>query len=587
MGDNYQNIYYLSELPKESVSSKKIAMIFEEKAGINISQPQIRRDVMKPFYSAVVRIDDQVQFDKAREAIRYFEIDGKQCRALAFDKLLWGTNKEKLISSNVFVAKIPKDMKNQELHAKMEKYGKIMSLKISLNADHSSRGYGFVQFQNEEAAKKAQELSKNDETCIAVQYNPVNIRSAVRKMINNVYVKNIPAAWSSEKVREMFAKYGNIKSLVLDKNEFGQYGFVCYDDEKSQNKEYGPQCAQAAIEGLNGMDVGENLKLYVKHAMKKTERAIEKTKETLKYKQSKKRCNLYVKNFPQNWTEDTIKGIFAQYGEIERIKLEKGRANNVYAFVCFSTPDAAVNAKQQLHNQTYDGKALIITHYEIKEFRQIHIEEAIDKQDFEKYNAQKSGGFHLSDLLSQPHMIQLIQQLSEILQQNEAMNVRFNQSERRMNPNHMRRQQNFPGGGRPHPGMNMQPGQPMPMPGMPQPQRMMPKPPMPSAPQPGPGGMQQHPGQQMNATVQRYLQATQKLLPAITEKNPHMRDQVGGIIFEYIKLMVPIERVPKITGMLIELPIDMIMQYMMSFEALQAKVNEANTMIDKAEGVQE
>ena len=38
-----------------------------------------------------------------------------------------------------------------------------------------------------------------------------------------------------------------------------------------------------------------------------------------------------------------------------------------------------------LHNQTFDGKALIINHYEIKEFRQIQKEEAIDKADFERY----------------------------------------------------------------------------------------------------------------------------------------------------------------------------------------------------------
>jgi hypothetical protein len=35
--------------------------------------------------------------------------------------------------------------------------------------------------------------------------------------------------------------------------------------------------------------------------------------------------------------------------------------------------------------------------------------------------------------------------------------------------------------------------------------------------------------------------------------------------------------------MLIELPIDQIKQYMGSFEALQAKVKEANDLIDNAE----
>ena len=37
----------------------------------------------------------------------------------------------------------------------------------------------------------------------------------MRKLINNVYVKNIPKEWTVEKVRELFEPFGNIKSLVL------------------------------------------------------------------------------------------------------------------------------------------------------------------------------------------------------------------------------------------------------------------------------------------------------------------------------------------------------------------------------------
>lgn len=45
------------------------------------------------------------------------------------------------------------------------------------------------------------------------------------------------------------------------------------------------------------------------------------------------------------------------------------------------------------------------------------------------------------------------------------------------------------------------------------------------------------------------------------------------------------ERAPKITGMLIELPVDQIKQYMNSLDALQSKVNEASKLIDEAEKI--
>jgi RNA recognition motif-containing protein len=108
----------------------------------------------------------------------------------------------------------------------------------------------------------------------------------------------------------MFAPYGNIKSLVLQKNDIGQFGFVCFDDVEGVDKEYGPRCAQAAIQELNGKEMSEGVKLYVRTAMKKSDRESEKMKETLRYKTSKKRCNLYVKNFPVEWGENELKGLF-------------------------------------------------------------------------------------------------------------------------------------------------------------------------------------------------------------------------------------------------------------------------------------
>jgi len=47
--------------------------------------------------------------------MRYFEIDGKQCRGLQFDRQLLGSNKEKLLTHNVFVKNIPKHVKNADL----------------------------------------------------------------------------------------------------------------------------------------------------------------------------------------------------------------------------------------------------------------------------------------------------------------------------------------------------------------------------------------------------------------------------------------------------------------------------------------
>lgn len=53
---------------------------------------------------------------------------------------------------------------------------------------------------------------------------------------------------------------------------------------------------------------------------------------------------------------------------------------------------------------------------------------------------------------------------------------------------------------------------------------------------------------------QRYFYETQKIIPAVRENNPYLRDQVGSAIYEYIVGIAGPEKAPKITGMLIELP---------------------------------
>lgn len=52
-----QNYLYLYDLPKDKVSSVKIALAFQEK-GIDIGtkKPMIKRELFKPFYNAVLNI---------------------------------------------------------------------------------------------------------------------------------------------------------------------------------------------------------------------------------------------------------------------------------------------------------------------------------------------------------------------------------------------------------------------------------------------------------------------------------------------------------------------------------------------------
>ena len=376
MNAQAQQLVYLYDLPKQEMTSVKIAEAFKEKAGVTLQdpqKPQIKKDITKHFYTAMVMIQDPDQYKQACEKMRYFDIEGKPCRALAFDKQLLGSNKEKLLAHNVFV-KVPKNkFYHQQLHDIFSQFGPIKSLKVSLTPEYESNGYGFICFENPDSATRALEATeqkKLPEGVEAYMFKPRDNKSSMRKLINNIYVKNLPSTMSDDAIKKLFEPYGAIKSMFLKESEFGKFGFVCYDDPAGTNKEYGPACAAKAIEALNEKDI-DGSKLVVRCALSKLERDAEKKRETIRYKTSKKRCNLFVKNFPATWKKEQIEKLFAQFGEIEKVRLDQGKSGNAFAFVCFKEPNDAAKAKQNLHNHNLEGKTLNICYYEIKEIRQI------------------------------------------------------------------------------------------------------------------------------------------------------------------------------------------------------------------------
>lgn len=76
------------------------------------------------------------------------------------------------------------------------------------------------------------------------------------------------------------------------------------------------------MDELNNKELpGSKTVLTVCKFLNKTEREEQIRMDSMKYKNSKKRCNLFVKNIPDNCTEQMIKDLFKPYGEIESVRL--------------------------------------------------------------------------------------------------------------------------------------------------------------------------------------------------------------------------------------------------------------------------
>ena len=66
---------------------------------------------------------------------------------------------------------------------------------------------------------------------------------------------------------------------------------------------------------------------------------------------------LYVGNLNYKTTEETLKDLFAQYGEVTSVNILQGRG---FGFVEMATPEAAQDAKAKLHGTEFDGRKLIV-----------------------------------------------------------------------------------------------------------------------------------------------------------------------------------------------------------------------------------
>jgi RNA recognition motif-containing protein len=127
-----------------------------------------------------------------------------------------------------------------------------------------------------------------------IRYQPKDPREQ-RRVFNNIYVKNIPLTWTNEQIQSLFSKYGEIKSLVtmpINDRVKKPFTFVCY--EKEGDALYGPKCADTAVKELHDKEF-DGFKLYVQPAIPKEERKAQVLRELTRFKNSKKKCNLFVK----------------------------------------------------------------------------------------------------------------------------------------------------------------------------------------------------------------------------------------------------------------------------------------------------
>ncbi|XP_058188845.1 polyadenylate-binding protein 3-like [Rhododendron vialii] len=341
---------------------------------VRVCRDQARRTSLGYAY---VNFGSAQEAANARELLNFTPLNGKPIRIMFSHR---DPSTRKSGYANVFIKNLDTSIDNKALHEIFSAFGTVLSCKVAINGNGQSKGYGFVQFDQEEAAqnaiKRLNGMLVNDKQV----YVGLFVRHQERNQANgstkftNVYVKNLSESTTDEDLEKMFGKYGPITSAAVMRDSTGKskcFGFVNFRD---------PEAAAAAVENLNGTSLNDDRVLYVGKAQRKAEREAElrgkfEQERTSKYDKLQG-ANLYLKNLDESINDEKLKGLFSEFGTITscKVMLDSQGVSKGSGFVAFSAPEEATRALNGMNGKMIGQKPLYVAVAQRREERKAHLQ---------------------------------------------------------------------------------------------------------------------------------------------------------------------------------------------------------------------
>eukprot|EP00252_Welwitschia_mirabilis_P008073 TRINITY_DN19780_c0_g1_i3.p1 TRINITY_DN19780_c0_g1~~TRINITY_DN19780_c0_g1_i3.p1 ORF type:complete len:534 (-),score=139.16 TRINITY_DN19780_c0_g1_i3:1283-2812(-) len=195
--------------------------------------------------------------------------------------------------TNLYIKNLDDGISEEDLMNTFSEVGKIFNVAIMRDQNGTSRGFGFINFENHEDAVTAIEkfngsmlgsktlyvgrAQKKGERrqLLKEEYLQKRQERILKYQKANLYVKNLQDSVDEDALRELFGRYGTITSAVIMHDDKAKgsdnvgkavskgFGFVCFSTAEEAND---------ALANLNGY-LFHGKPLYVNHAQPKEVRA--------------------------------------------------------------------------------------------------------------------------------------------------------------------------------------------------------------------------------------------------------------------------------------------------------------------------
>uniref|UniRef100_A0ACD6AED8 Uncharacterized protein n=1 Tax=Avena sativa TaxID=4498 RepID=A0ACD6AED8_AVESA len=307
--------------------------------------------------------------------------------------------------ASLYVGDLDRGVAEGQLFMIFSQVAPVASLRVCRDIAGRSLGHGYVNFHSREDANRALEY---------LNFTPINgkpIRvmfsnrdpTLRRNGLANVFIKNLEVNIDSKGLSNMFSGFGTILSCKVATDLNGQskgYGFVQFTNEKS---------AMDAINSLNGM-LANGKQLFVSLFIRRQERQ-HITVSTF--------TNVYIKNFPREFTDDDLRQEFAPFGEITSaiVMRDANGSSRCFGFVNFKRSECAIEAIKTLNGKTVNDLIMYVGRAQKKKERQDELKAKFESERNEKFKQFQALNLYVKNLddgISDAHLRNLFENFGEL-----------------------------------------------------------------------------------------------------------------------------------------------------------------------------
>ena len=368
-----ENNIFVKKIPKE-ITPKEFDEYFR-KFGNIVSAKLAEDEEGESMGYGFVLYDSEEGAKKAIAECHGKEWNGKKLFVAQFQK---NRPKQAPKYNNIYVRNIPKNWSEDDIKKYFSQYGEIGSMIVRVpEAD---------KLKKELPEEKRKHILEHKYAFVCFK----SLDGPAKKAVAKVPYLKLEDEKYNQKIEEISKKVNE-----AGVGEDDMYKCACYimdnnAEEKIENKEELERLVKAFKDLINDNDGVYMIKskegrLDCCQALKKAEREkklkqlYEKLKKKIKEKY--KFCNLYVKNLPNDFTDEKLKELFGKFGKIRSAKVVKKELEShylvikktikVFGFVCFFEPETAKEAKSKLkdYSITVNGPKLYVDYHQTKKER--------------------------------------------------------------------------------------------------------------------------------------------------------------------------------------------------------------------------